>query len=136
MKNRHELKIGNILEWLLYMVGYAMVLILVSQLFKTFYLDMSLYGLYPFLAAIIIYILNKTVKPILFYLTLPITGVTLGLFYPVLNLVVLKLTDWILGSHFDLKNLLIAFFIAILISIMNFLMEGLLIKPLVKKVIV
>lgn len=134
MDSQNKSKIASLLEWFIYMIGYAVVLVFVSRLFKTFYLDSSLYGLYPFLAVIIIYALNKTVKPILFSLTLPITGITLGLFYPVLNLIVLKLTDWILGSHFDLKNIFIAFFIAILISIMNFLMEGLIIKPIVKKV--
>ena len=36
--------------------------------------------------SILIYILNKTVKPILFKLTLPITGITLGLFYFVNNI--------------------------------------------------
>ena len=39
---------------------------------------------------ILIYILNKTVKPILFKLTLPITGITLGLFYFVNNMIILK----------------------------------------------
>lgn len=123
----------KVLEWFLYMLGYALVLISIAYLFKSFYLDNSYYGIYGLLAVIIIYILNKTIKPILFSLTLPITGITLGLFYPFINLFILKLTDWILGSHFELNNIVIALFIAILISIMNTIMEGLIIKPLVRR---
>ena len=124
----------RVMEWIIYMMGYALVLLVVSQFFKSFQLDYSYYGLYAFLAVVIIYILNKTIKPILFYLTLPITGATLGLFYPVLNVFILKLTDWILFDHFNLTNIWIAFFIAILIAIMNFLVEGLIIKPLVRRI--
>ncbi|MEG1495193.1 MAG: phage holin family protein [Bacilli bacterium] len=123
----------KVLEWFLYMLGYALVLISIAYLFKSFYLDNSYYGIYGLFAVIIIYILNKTIKPILFSLTLPITGITLGLFYPFINLFILKLTDWILGSHFELNNIVIALFIAILISIMNTIMEGLIIKPLVRR---
>lgn len=140
MKKEKEPKVEKeslgvvLMEWIIYMVGYTFVLIAVSCLFKSFTLDNSYYGLYAFLAVIIISILNKTVKPILFSLTLPITGITLGLFYPVLNVITLKLTDWILGSHFDLTNIWIAFLIAILISVMNVLMEGLIIKPLIRRI--
>ena len=76
---------------------------------------------------------TKTVKPIFFSFTLPITGITLGLFYPCLNLFVLKLTDWILGSHFQIYNIWVAFFIAILISLCNSLMEEFLIKPITRR---
>ena len=55
------------------MIGYAIVLITVSVLFSSFEINNKYYGLYALLASIIIYILNKTIKPILTYLTLPIT---------------------------------------------------------------
>lgn len=124
----------KILSWILYMLGYSLVLIAISCMFQSFHLDNSYFGFYGLLAVIIIYILNKTIKPILFLLTLPITGITLGLFYPVLNVFILKITDWILGSRFELNNIWIAFIIAILISIMNVLMEGLVIKPLLRRI--
>lgn len=132
--NDNKVRINRFLEWVLYLVGYTLVFIGVSALFKSFYIDKSYYGLYGFLAVFIISILNKTIKPILVTLTIPITGLTLGLFYPCINLFILKLTDWILGSHFNLENIWIAFFIAILLSIMNVLMEGMIIKPILKKV--
>ena len=65
---------------------------------------------------------------------IPITGITLGLFYPFINLFILKLVDWILGSHFQLENIWIALLVAILLSIINFVMEELVIKPIIKRV--
>ena len=47
----------------------------------------------------------------------------LGLFYPCINVFILKLVDWLLGSHFELNNIFAALIAAILISIMNFIME-------------
>ena len=45
-------------EWLLYMVGYAIVLIAVLIIFsKSFYISNQYYGVYAFIASIIIYIL-------------------------------------------------------------------------------
>ena len=125
---------NSIFEWLLYMFGYAIVLITVSYLFKkTFYIDPSHYGLYAFIAAIIIYILNQTIKPILFYITLPITALTFGLFYPIINTFILYLASYILGSHFQIHGLILPFIIAIIISILNLFMEGMIIKPIIHK---
>ncbi len=129
----HKARINQGLEWLLYLVLYTLVFLGVSTFFDSFYVDMSYYGLYGLIAVLIISILNKTIKPILVTLTIPITGVTLGLFYPCINLFILKLTDWILGSHFNLENIWIAFIIAILIAIMNILVEGLIIKPILRR---
>ena len=70
---------------------------------------------------LVLYILNKTIKPILVTLTIPITGLTLGLFYPFINVLILKITDWILGNHFEINNLLVALLFAILLSISNFI---------------
>lgn len=127
-------RINRILEWLIYMFGYTIVFIIVSHLFDSLYIDTEHAYIYSILVVFIVYLLNITVKPILVTLTIPITGVTLGLFYPFINLFILKLTDWILGSHFDLNNFWIALWIAILISIMNLLMEGLIIKPIIRRV--
>lgn len=130
----NKLRMNQFLEWLIYLVGHTLVFLGVSIFFDTFYIDKSYYGLYGFLAVIIISVFNKTIKPVLVSLTIPITGLTLGLFYPCINLFILKLTDWILGSYFDLHDIWIAFFIAILLSIMNLLMEGLIIKPFLRRV--
>ena len=123
--------IYKFLDWLIKMIGYSVILILASFLFKhTLYIDKEWFGLWSFLAAIIIYLLNKTVKPILFKLTIPITGLTLGLFYPFINLVILKLVSIILGPHFEIYGILFAVFASILISILNIIMDHFLDKLL------
>ena len=130
IKNR----INRLFDWLLYMIGYTLVFILVSNMFKSVYIDTSHSYIYSTAVVLILYILNKTIKPVLVTLTIPITGITLGLFYPFINLFILKLVDWILGSHFQLKNIWIALLVAILLSIINFIMEELVIKPIIKRV--
>lgn len=124
----------RLVDWLIYMIGYALILITVSILFKNvIYIDDSYYGLWGLIAAIIIYILNKTVKPILFWLTLPITGITLGLFYPVLNVIILNIVDFILGNHFIIHGIFMSVIVSICISIMNVIMDNLIISPLIER---
>lgn len=113
------------IDWLIHMVGYALVLITVSVIFKkTIQIDNSMFGLWAFLASIIIYVLNKTIKPILIWLTLPITGLTLGLFYPFINVLILYIVSWILNSHFIINGIFMSFIVAILISLMNLFMDS------------
>ncbi len=126
-------KINALIEWIIQIIGYAIILVIVSSLFDTFYIDDNHLYLYGITATLIIFILNKTIKPLLFLLTIPITGITLGIFYPCINLFILKLTDWILGSHFQITNIFIAFLLAILISVMNQLIEVLIIKPFIRR---
>lgn len=124
----------RILENLIYIMGYALILLLMSMIFKkTIQIDNSYLGLWGIIISIVIYILNKTVKPIIFKLTLPITALTLGIFYPFINLFILKIVDFIFGNHLTIKGILLPLFIAIIISIMNFLMDEIVIKPIIKK---
>lgn len=126
--------LSNVIDWLIHMVGYAIVLIIISLIFKkTVYIDEGIFGLWGLISSIIIYILNKTVKPLIVWLTLPITGLTLGVFYPFINLFILKLVDWILGIHFAINGLWVALIVAILISIMNIIMEEVVINPILRK---
>ena len=82
------------LDWIIRMIGYALILILTSMIFDdTLYIDSEYFGLWSLIAAIIIYLLNKTIKPLLVWLTIPITGLTLGLFYPFINLIILKIVN-------------------------------------------
>ena len=127
MKNN----INKILDFIITVLVYDLVLILVSNITNTLVIDSSYYGLYSLLGAIIICILNKTIKPIWFKLTIPITGVTMGLFYPCLNILILKITDWILLSHFETHGIITLFLTSILISIINLIIEELIIKPII-----
>lgn len=133
-KVRANNKTEALIDWILHIVAYGFILITISVLFqKTIYIDNSYLGFWGFLAAIIIYALNRTVKPFLVWLTIPITGLTLGLFYPFINVIILNMVDWILGIHFELHGLWMSFLIAILISIMNEVVNDYVIKPLLKR---
>ena len=122
------------IEWIIYMIGYAIVLITVSVLFSSFEINNQYFGLYALLASIIIYILNQTIKPVLTFITLPITVLSWGLLYPISNVIILYITSFILGkNNFNISGIFAPFFIAIVISLLNILMEGLVLKPMTKR---
>lgn len=129
-KKEVEAHLNLFLEWIIYMFGYAIVLLLTSNLFRSLYVENFWWG---FLAAIIIYILNKTVKPVLVTLTLPLIGMSLGLFYFFINVVILLIVHFLLGSHFSLTGFFSPFVVSIFISLMNVLMEGFIIKPIIER---
>ena len=127
------MKINKYLDWFIHMVGYALVLITVSVIFNdTVYIDNSYFGLWGLIAVIIIFVLNRTIKPLLVWMTLPLTALTLGLFYPLINILILKITDFILGIHFDIKGTIFVFIVSIVISIMNAIMDNLIIDTILK----
>lgn len=124
MKNKKE-TLNIWIDWLIHTIGYALILIFVSLIFtKTVQIDNSYFGLWAFLAAVLIGICNVTIKPVLVWLTIPITALTLGIFYPFINVIILKIVSWILGSHFNINGLFMSFFIAVLISILNQVMDS------------
>lgn len=134
MKRRIKNHVNNILDWGLHFIFYAMVLVFVATFFDSFHIDDTHLYTYGIIATLIIFILNKTVKPILIWLTLPLTGITVGLFYPFVNVIILKLTEWILGSHFEIEGIWTVFFIAILISLMNLVIDNIIITPIMRRI--
>lgn len=134
MNRNLKVHIDNVLDWVLHFISYAVVLVFVATFFDSFHIDDNHLYTYGIIATLIIFILNKTVKPILFRLTIPLTGMTLGLFYPFINVIILKLTEWILGSHFEIEGVWTVFFIAILISLMNILIENVIITPIMRRI--
>ena len=133
MKNKKSLFV-NFLEWIIYMLGYALILITMSVLFKnTIQIDNNYFGIWALVAAIIINILNRTIKPIIVWLTLPLTALTLGIFYPFINVFILHIVDFILGPHFSVNGIFFCLIAAILISLMNIIMDNSIIKPLLER---
>ena len=127
MKNKY-------LDWLIRMIGYALVLIAVSIIFNdTVYIDNRYFGIWGLIAVIIIFILNKTIKPVIVCLTLPLTALTLGLFYLIINVLILKITDFILMSHFEINGIFMAFIVSIVISIMNTIMDNIIRRNIIKE---
>jgi putative membrane protein len=70
-------------------------------------------------AAVVFGILNAFVKPILFWLTLPITIITVGIFALVLNAIIFAITAWLVDG-FELRGgFLSAILGTIALSIIN-----------------
>lgn len=79
------------------------------------------------IAAVIFGLVNSLLKPVLVFLTFPVTVLTLGLFYIVLN----GLLFWLAGSvtrHFRVDNFWGGFFGAIVYSAIMWLVNAVLIS--------
>lgn len=133
IKEKNKYRINYFFDWLFHIIAYTIVFILITTLFKTIYVDSNNIILWSSIIVIVLYILNKTIKPVLVTLTIPITGITLGLFYPCINVLILKLTDWLLGKHFEITSFLSALIFAILLSISTFIVNEI-IKKIIDKV--
>ena len=105
------------------------VIIMATKVFKNINVDSVFY---TFLVAILLMIFNKCVKPILNLIMLPINIYTLGITYPFVNVIILKLISLLLGSHFVLNGWFSAFFISIFISVMTILIDALIGKEIRK----
>ena len=67
---------------------------------------------------VVLAVLNAIVKPILQILGLPITIVTLGLFLLVINVIIVKLADYLM-SNFDVHGFLNALLFSLALSVVN-----------------
>jgi putative membrane protein len=77
------------------------------------------------IAAAVFTVVNFAVKPILAVLSIPFIVVTLGLFYFLINVLMLYLTDWLVPD-FEIKTFWWGALAAIIVSFVNFLMHRLL----------
>lgn len=118
-------------QFIVGIVVYAFVLMFASYLFNGLYIENFWYAL---LASVIINILNYFVKPLIIYLTLPLTVMSLGICYPVVNIIILKLCSLVLGSHFMFPGFIIPFFIAIFISIMKIILDNIITKRVGRRI--
>ena len=76
------------------------------------------------LAGVILGFVNAIVRPVLFFLTLPLTLITLGLFIFVLNAVCFGLTAWLVPG-FSVDGFGWALLGALLVSIVSWILNGL-----------
>jgi putative membrane protein len=77
------------------------------------------------LAALVIGFINATIGALLKILTFPLTLITLGLFWLVINALMLKLASALLSPGFRVDGFLAAFFGAIVLSLVNMLLKWL-----------
>ncbi len=80
-------------------------------------------GLAVLAAGLVLGLINAVVRPILLFLTLPFTLVTLGLFLFVLNAFCLWLTSWLVKG-FEVHGFWAAVFGALLVSVVSWLVTA------------
>ena len=123
IENDNNEKTGT--QFIVGIIVYAFVLMLTSTLFENFYISSFWYAI---IAALILSLLNSTIKPVLIFLTLPLSIVTYGIAYPIVNMIILKLCDIFMGSHFNISGFISMFFIAIFISVLKIIFDSLITK--------
>lgn len=77
----------------------------------------------PFVASLVLGILNAFIRPIMMLLALPLLIFTLGLFRLVINAFLLYLVSWMLGQYFEIDSFGSAFLGALVISIVAMLLN-------------
>jgi len=70
------------------------------------------------IAAVVFTLANAFVKPVLAVLSIPFIVVTLGIFYFLINVLMLYVTDWVVGD-FEIKTFWWGVLAAIIVSIVN-----------------
>lgn len=132
-KNKYKFK-HWVIETLLYLTAYTITFLILESIFKSFVISNDNKLLWSLIAVMIIYIFNKVLRPLLVTYTIPLTGITFGLFYFVINTLILKITDWLLGPKLNFTNIWVLFLITILLAILRFTIEELIMKPIIRKV--
>ena len=125
-KEKAKERLIVIFEIVFDLVIYAVILMLASLIFKGLYIENFAYA---FLASAIIAALNATIKV---YLTLPLTVITFGIFYPVVNVIVLKLCGLFLGSHFVVEGIIGPFFLVLFVSLLKMIVDSLVTKRIIE----
>lgn len=81
-----------------------------------------------FIAAAVFTVVNAWVKPLVAILSIPFIVVTLGLFYFLINVLMLYVTDWVVPD-FEIRTFWWGVLAAIIVSIVNALLHPLLPDP-------
>ena len=115
-------------EFVFSMFVFAVILMMADAIFKGFYVENIFYA---FIAAIVISLLDTWLRPFLTYLTLPVTIMSLGILYPLVNVIILKLAGFLMGSHFDVEGIIVPFIIALFISFVKTIANKLVIEPII-----
>lgn len=116
--------------WIIHLIVNTIVLIVISGYIPTFQLS-SVWAAVG--ASVLLALINLVVKPILVLLTLPVTVLTLGLFLIVINAITLMITEGLMGDAFQIAGFGTALLAAAGISILNLLIEQIIIKPIFEK---
>ena len=111
------------MRFLARLVLNGLAIIIVAWLLPGIHISSALSAL---LAGVILGFVNAIVRPVLFFLTLPLTLLTLGLFIFILNAICFGLTA-LLVPGFSIDGFFSAMFGALLVSVVSWILNGLLI---------
>jgi putative membrane protein len=111
-----------LLNWIL----SALAVWIVAQIVRGFFVSGFKEAL---IAALVIGFINATIGALLKILTFPITLLTLGLFWLVINALMLKLASALLSPGFQVRTFTAAFLGAIVLSLVNMLLKWLVNPP-------
>lgn len=78
---------------------------------------------WAFLVALTLSLLNIFVKPVLIFMTIPATVVTLGLFLFVINALIILLADYFIEGGFEVQGFWYALLFSIILSIFTSFIE-------------
>ena len=81
------------------------------------------------IAALVIGFINATLGLVLKVITFPLTLVTLGLFWFVINALMLELASALLAPGFQVRGFFAAFVGAIVLSLVNLVLKGIVMPP-------
>jgi len=96
----------------------ALAVIVTSLILPGVHIDTALTAL---IVAVVLSLLNTVIKPVLVFLTIPITLVTMGLFLLVINACMILITSKLV-SGFVVEGFLTAMLFSIILSIINALL--------------
>jgi putative membrane protein len=109
------------MRFLVRLVLNGLAIIIAAWLLPGIHISSSLSAL---LAGVILGFVNAIVRPVLFFLTLPLTLLTLGLFIFVLNAICFALTAWLVPG-FSVDGFFSALVGALLVSVVSWILNGL-----------
>ena len=72
--------------------------------------------------ALVLAVLNAIVKPVLVFLTIPVTVLTLGLFLLVINALIILLADWLVAG-FDVSGFFAALLFSLVLAIVTAIID-------------
>ncbi len=73
------------------------------------------------IVAIVLALLNTFLKPILVWLTIPVTIITLGLFLLIINAIIVKLADYFIDG-FTVQGWLSAILFSLIVSVVSYVL--------------
>jgi putative membrane protein len=99
----------------------TVALFIAGQLIRGVHID-GVVGLV--IGVVLLTIVNTFVRPVLIFLTLPLTLLTLGLFLLVVNGLTLLLAAWLAGDGFDIDGLGAAILAWLVVWVVNWVITG------------